>query len=97
MAISITSFEATIQWTLLQPFNDSLPENYTVVYGNISGMYQTRTPVITANATQNYSIMLDSLDPATEYYYQIESRNSIDTLRTEEMEFKTSDTSETIS
>ena len=94
MAISITSLQATIQWTFLQPFNISLPENYTVVYGNISGMYQIRTPVITANATQNYSIVLDSLDPATEYYYRIESRNNIDTLNTKEMNFRTNDSSE---
>ena len=95
---STTSSEATIQWTFIQePYNVSRPESYVVLYGTASGQLRNRTPVIRANAdTQTYSTRLLSLQPATTYYYKIQSRNMIEDLDTLEMQFRTNDSSELI-
>ena len=96
MVAAITSSEATIEWRFTQqPYNASRPETYVVLYGTASGQLRNSTRVIHANAdTQTYFIRLLSLQPATTYYYKIQSRNVIEVLDTLEMSFGTNDSSE---
>jgi phosphodiesterase/alkaline phosphatase D-like protein len=52
------------------------------------------TPVETAKPTsQTYSTRLRSLQPGTEYFYRVESRNRFETIITDEISFRTLDDS----
>ena len=91
---SITSSSATVQWMLTDPYISSRPETFTVLYGNSPGQLNFTTPEITANPTsQTYSAQLNSLQPGTEYFYIIETRNFFATRNTNIFSFTTIDTS----
>ena len=90
----ITSSSATIQWMLTDPYNFSRPETFIVSYGVSSGQLNMSTPGVTANPTsQTYSTQLTSLQPGTEYFYQVKSFNEFDTVIIHER-FITADDSE---
>ena len=81
---AITSSSATIQWTLTDPYNLSQSETFTVVYGRDPDNLDSNTPGVTVNASsQTYSIQLHSLEPGTEYFYRIGSRNGLNIIFTE--------------
>ena len=91
-SISITSSSATIQWMLTDPYIPSLPETFTVLYGNSSGQLNFTIPEKTANPTsQTYSTQLNSLQPGTVYFYKIEARNEFTIIFTDMMSFSTVD------
>ena len=90
----ITSTSATIQWMLTDSYNSSRPETFIVSYGVSSGQLNMSTPGVTANpTTQTYSTQLNSLQPGTEYFYQVKSFNRFDTVISHER-FITADDSE---
>ena len=91
---SITSSSATIQWMLTDPYNVSQPETFIVSYGVIPGQLNMSTLGVTASPTsQTYSTQLNSLQPGTEYFYRIESRNTHSTVLTQVSSFETIDSS----
>ena len=91
---SITSSSATIQWMLIDPYNPSQPETFIVSYGVTSGQLNMSTPGVTANpASQTYSKQLTSLEPATVYFYRIESRITHSTVFTQDSSFETIESS----
>ena len=95
LVTSITSSSATIQWMLTDPYIPSLPETFTVLYGNSSGQLNFNTPEITANSnSQTYSTQLSSLQPGTVYFYRIQAINRFGSNSTGVMSFTTSDRSE---
>jgi hypothetical protein len=89
---SITSSTATIQWVLVDPFNPSRPETFTVSYGLTSGQLNMSTPGVAASHL-TYSAELISLQPGTEYFYKVESRNELGAVSTELKSFKTTESS----
>ena len=92
--ISVTSSSATIQWMLTDPYNPSHPETFIVSYGVTSGQLNMSTPGVTANPTnQTYSTQLNSLQPGTEYFYRIESRNGRSSVFTDILSFMSMDKS----
>ena len=94
MVITITSSSATIQWMLTELYNASRPETFTVYYGMNSGQLNLSTPEITAStASQIYSTQLDSLQPATVYFYTIQSENKFTAITTDVMSFITNEES----
>ena len=93
--ITITSSSATIQWMLTEPYNASRPETFTVYYGMSSGQLNLSTPEITAStASQTYSTQLNSLQPATVYFYTIQSENKFVAITTDVMSFITNEVEE---
>ena len=79
---------------LTDPYNPSLPETFTVSYGVTTGQLNMQTPSIMVNPTsQTYTIQLDLLQPATVYFYRIESRNRFESRLTGVRSFTTSDSS----
>ena len=91
---SITSSSATIQWMLTDPYNPSQPETFVAFYGVTSGQLNMSTTGVTANPTsQTYSTQLNSLQPGTEYFYRIESRNSHSSIFTDILSFMSMDRS----
>ena len=88
----ITSSSATIQWMLIDPYTHSRPETFIVSYGVTSEQLNISTLGVTSNSTsQIYSTQLVSLQPGTEYFYRIDSRNQHETLRSSIMSFITKD------
>ena len=91
---SITPTSATIQWTLLSPYNPAQPEAYLVTYGKDPSNLNMSTSVISTNPTsQTYSIQLSSLQPGTVYLYKIVARNRFESISTDLMFFVTPDES----
>ena len=93
---STTPTGVTIQWMLTEPFNDTRPETFVVLYGTTqNGLTRTSTSMVIATATsQTYSIQLNSLDIGTQYYFQVQSRNRFGSVVSNVMAFTTDDTSE---
>ena len=92
--ISVTSSSGTIQWMLTDPYNPSQPETFIVFYGVTSGQLNMSTPGVSANPTsQTYSTQLNSLQPGTEYFYRIESRNGLSSVFTDILSFMSMDRS----
>ena len=78
-----------------KPYKPSRPETFSVSYGVTSIQLGMSTAVLTGNSTsQTYSTPLNSLQPGTEYFYRIESRNEFDVLYTLTASFVTEDESE---
>ena len=95
---TITSSTANIRWMLTDPYNPSRPETFMVSYGITAGQLNISTPGVTANPTsQAYSTQLNSLEPATAYFYRLKSVNRFDTLISHELSFITKDDSKFIS
>ena len=89
---SITSSSATVRWMLTDPFHQ--PETFTLSYGVTSGQLDMPTPSVVTNPTsQTYTTQLDLLQPATVYFYRIESRNRFESRVTGERSFTTRDSS----
>ena len=89
-----TPLSTTIHWMLTDPYNSTRPETFIVSYGVTSGQLNMSTTGVTANPTsQTYSTQLKSLQPGTEYFYRIESRNVFESIYTEQSSFKTDDAS----
>ena len=79
---------------LTEPYNASHPETFTVYYGMSSEQLNLSTPEITAStASQTYSTQLDSLQPATVYFYTIQSENKFTAITTDVMSFITNEES----
>ena len=94
MVITITSSSATIQWMLTEPYNASCPETFTVYYGMSSRQLNLSTPEITAStASQTYATQINSLQPATVYFYTIQSENKFTVITTDVMSFITNEKS----
>ena len=93
---STTPTGVTIQWMLTEPFNATRPETFVVLYGTTQNrLTRTSTSMVIATATsQTYSIQLNSLDIATQYYFQVQSRNRFGSVVSNVMDFTTDDTSE---
>ena len=92
--ISITSSSARIQWMLSGFYDPSQPETYTVLYGVNSTQLNLRSSEITASpSTQTYSTQLTSLEPATHYFYRIQSRNAFQSIFTDVRSFSTPESS----
>ena len=88
---SITSSSVTIQWMLTDPYNPSRPETFRVIYGDGPTNLDMSTPVVTAIPTsQTYSTQLNSLQPATVYFYRLEAMNTFEAISTDLMFFLTS-------
>lgn len=80
---------------MTEPYNPLLPETLTITYGTDPEHLNTRSPEVTAIPTsQMYSLELTSLEPGTEHFYEIESRNRLDYLVVGMVSFVTEDDSE---
>ena len=81
---------------LTEPFNDTRPETFVVLYGTTQNeLTRTSTSMVIATAkSQTYSIQLNSLDIGTQYYFQVQSRNKFESIVSNVMDFTTDDTSE---
>ena len=89
---TVTSSSATIEWALADPYPPSRPETFIVSYGVASERLDLSAPEVTANpSSQTYSTQLDSLEPATVYFYGIESKNKFASLFTDIESFITND------
>ena len=89
-----TADSATLQLSFSRAFDPSRAETLQVMYGSSSSNLDMRTPEITVTAnsqTYSYSTQLTLLEPATQYFYRIQSRNMFGTLFTDIMSFITDD------
>ena len=88
---SITSSTVTIEWMLTDPYNPSRQETFRIIYGDDPNNLDMSTPVVTAIPTsQTYSTQLNSLQPATVYFYRLEAMNMFEAISTDLMFFLTS-------
>ena len=88
----IATVSATLQLSFSDAFDPPRAETLQVMYGSSSSNLDMRTPEITVTAnSQTYSTQLTSLEPATQYFYRIQSRNMFETLFTGIMSFTTDD------
>jgi len=82
-ATGIATTQATISWNT-NPEGDS-----TVNYGTVSGSYPLSTSDPNHTQTLGHSIVLSSLSGATQYYYQVQSKNAGGTMTSTEFTFTT--------
>ena len=86
----------TISWSFTTIL-DSRNETFTVMYGTTPGeLSVTSRPVMSVadENSQQYSVLLESLQPGTTYHYQIHSTNRFDSVTDDERNTKTMDASE---
>ena len=74
---TVTSFSVvTISWTVSRVAYT--PETYTVVYGTSQSMLDQMSDSINSTLdTTGYSVELSRLRDSTQYYYQVESTNTV--------------------
>ena len=79
----VTSFSAaTISWSVSRVAYTS--ETYTVVYGtNRINLDQRSASIRGVTGVSAYSVELTQLQHATVYYFQVESTNTVGTMRSE--------------
>ena len=88
----ISADTATLQLSFSRAFDPSRAETLQVMYGRSSSNLDMRTPEISVTAnSQTYSTQLTSLEPATQYFYRIQSSNMFETLFTDITSFTTDD------
>ena len=87
-----TTDSTTLQLSFSEAFDPSRAETLQVMYGRSSSNLDMSTSEITAIADrQTYSTQLTSLEPATQYFYRIQSTNVFKTLFSDIMTFTTDD------
>ena len=91
---AITSSSVAIAWELNDIFVLSTPEMFTILYGRDIANLSIHSDEEVATESQTYSIVLNSLEPGTVYFYRIESRNGFETrLTPDTYSFRTNDSS----
>ena len=97
MAVTATNVQdssALIQWTVLSIAYT--PETYVVEYGtNQDSLDMTSDPSHSGEditvVNQMYSVQLSSLEPDTQYYYQVVATNTALSRSSNLLSFRTSD------
>ena len=93
MSISKIVFarNVTIQWILLEQFKSTLVETFIVKYGITSYELSYSSSNVTGSDDTDYSIKLDKLLPAKNYFFFIETANIYAEYESEIMTFRTRD------
>ena len=86
---------AVVTWSFHGDFNRVVPETCLVQYG-INATVLNSSNSVTANGSNNYSISLKGLSPATNYEFRVHCFHEqfvIEGIQTEFMKFRTDDRS----